>query len=259
MDTRHKYIIGTSGYSFRDWVGTFYAAGTQPKDMLANYIRNFETVEINFSFYRVPTARTMAGMVNKTPPGSRFWVKANQGTTHEGDRSVIPAFRDGIAPMVEAGKLAGVLLQFPQRFHRTVANRRYLAQVVADLRDLPLAVEFRHGSWEHPAVVAGLRERNVTLVVPDVPDLPGLFHVGAAATTRTGYLRLHSRNAGKWYAKDGTDRYDYGYSHEELTDILEAWEGLDEPMDEVYAFFNNCHHGQAAQNAEALRRILGQI
>lgn len=259
METRHKYIVGTSGYSFRDWVGTFYPAATQPKDMLANYVRNFETVEINFSFYRVPSARTLGAIASRTPPGYRFWVKANQATTHEGDRSVTAAFREGLAPMIEARKLAGVLLQFPQRFHRTVANRKFLAQVIEDLHDMPLAVEFRHGSWEHPAVLEGLRQRNVTLVVPDVPDLPGLFHSGPAATTRTGYLRLHSRNAGKWYAQDGVERYDYSYSQAELMEILEGWEGLDEPMDEVYAFFNNCHQGQAAQNAEALRRILGQI
>ena len=259
MDTKHKYIVGTSGYSFRDWVGTFYPAKTQPRDMLANYVRSFETVEINFSFYRIPTARTMAGIARKTPPGYRFWVKANQATTHEGDRSVLGAFREGLAPMIEASKLAGVLLQFPQRFHRTVANRTFLARVLADLHDLPLAVEFRHGSWEHPSVLAGLRERQVTLVVPDVPNVRGLFRVGPTATSTTGYLRLHSRNADKWYAPGGADRYDYDYSHEELTEILDAWEGLDEPMDEVYAFFNNCHRGQAARNAEALRRVLGQI
>jgi len=260
VNTRNTYVIGTSGYSFKDWVGTFYPAATRPGDMLAEYVRHFQAVEINFTFYRVPPARTIQAIADKTPEGFRFWVKANRATTHDGDRSVKGAFLDGIAPMREAGKLAGLLLQFPQRFHRTIANRKFLSGVLGDYADLPAAVEFRHASWSDPAVTKSLAQRNVTLVVPDVPALGGLYRVGlAAATTRTGYLRLHSRDASKWYGPDGTDRYDYSYSTDELAEIVRAWEDLDEPMDEVYTFFNNCHHGQAAQNAEALRRILAQI
>jgi len=259
VNAKNTYIIGTSGYSFGDWIGTFYPADTKQREMLARYVTHFETVEINFTFYRLPPPRTMDAIARKTPDGFTFWVKANQATTHEGVRGIRDDFLAGIEPMREAGKLAGLLLQFPQRFHRTISNRKYLAAVLEDYKALPRAVEFRHASWEHPSVLEGLRARGVTLAVPDVPDLPGLYHVGAAATTKTGYLRLHSRDASKWYAPDGVDRYDYGYSPQELDELVAAWEDLDEPMDEVYVFFNNCHHGQAAQNAEALRKVLGQI
>ena len=259
MNTKNTYTIGTSGYSFGDWVGTFYPPETKQRDMLAEYVRHFETVELNYTFYRMPAARTIEAIANRTPQGFRFWVKANQAITHDGERSVAEPFADGLRPMIDAGKLAGVLLQFPQRFHRTVANRKFLAAALEALRDLPLAVEFRHRSWEHPSAAGGLRDRGVTLVIPDVPDLSGLHRPEPTATTRTGYLRLHSRDASKWYGPEGVDRYDYSYSHEEMTQIVEAWEAIDEPIDEVFAFFNNCHHGQAAQNAEALRRILGQI
>ncbi len=259
MKPKRHYIVGTSGYSFADWVGTFYPPKTRSGDMLAEYVRHFETAEINFTFYRVPTARTIAAIAGKTQPGFRLWIKANQQTTHRGDRSVAEAFLDGIAPAVEAGKLAGVLLQFPQSFHRTVANRWYLGDVLADMSAVPLAVEFRHGSWAHPSVFEGLRARGATLVVPDVPEVPGLFSIPASATTATGYLRLHSRDAAKWHGPAGTDRYDYSYDERELTQLVRQWEELDEPMDEVYVFFNNCHHGQAARNAEAMRRILEQI
>lgn len=254
-----RYIIGTSGYSFADWVGPFYPPGTRSSDMLGEYVRHFEAVEINFSFYRVPTARTMAAIAGRTPPGYRMWVKANREATHNGDRGVAAAFLEGIAPVVEAGKLAGVLLQFPQRFHRTVEARRYLSDLLSDYDHLPLAAEFRHASWQHPAVLQGLRQRGVSLVVPDVPDLRGLFRSPAAATNSTGYLRLHSRDATKWYGEGATDRYDYSYDVDELSGLVAQWEAADEPMDEVYVFFNNCHHGQAAQNAEALRRILKQV
>jgi len=259
MQTKHRYIVGTSGYSFDDWVGAFYPPGTDKRDMFGLYVRSFEAVEVNYTFYRLPTARTMESLVRRSGPGFRVWVKANQATTHEGDRGVAGAFLEGIAPLAAAGRLAGVLLQFPQRFHRTAANRKYLAAALEDLRSVPLAVEFRHASWDHDSVLAGMRERNVTLAVPDVPALPGLYRRAATATTTTGYLRLHSRDAGKWYAPEGADRYDYSYSEQEIRDLLGQWEAMEGPLGQVYAFFNNCHRGQAARNAEAMRRVLGQI
>jgi len=71
-----KYLVGTSGYSFDDWVGTFYPAGTQKKDMLERYAEHFETVEVNYTYYRMPTVRTMASLARRTPEGFVFWVKA---------------------------------------------------------------------------------------------------------------------------------------------------------------------------------------
>jgi uncharacterized protein YecE (DUF72 family) len=130
--------------------------------------------------------------------------------------------------------------------------------VLDRLDAVPLAVEFRHRSWDNPSVVAGLRERNVTLVIPDAPPIHALYRPEPTATTSAGYLRLHSRNADKWYA-GGEERYDYSYSSEELAALIDQWCHLDAPVDRVFAFFNNCHGGQAAANAEAFLRLLQQI
>ena len=253
-----EYRIGTSGYSFEDWVGNFYPAGTQRREMFAHYLRAFRTVELNFTYYRMPVARTLESIAGRSGEGFTFWVKANQQTTHRQNRAVAGEFIDGLAPMIASGKLAGVLLQFPQSFHRTVANRQYLAAAIDDLSAVPLAAEFRHRSWDCPETLAGLRERSVTLAVPDAPALPDLYRPAAALTTRTGYLRLHSRNAGKWYA-GAAARYDYNYSREELTAIAHNWAELAAQADRVYAFFNNCHGGQAAANAQAFEKILEEI
>jgi uncharacterized protein YecE (DUF72 family) len=258
VETKLKYIVGTSGYSFRDWVGTFYPAGTRQGEMFGLYVNRFEAVELNFTYYRMPSADTLERIQRRSPGGFQFWVKANQQTTHEQDRSVAREFIDNLAPLQQADKLSGVLLQFPQSFHRTVANRKYLAAAVEDFASVPLAVEFRHRSWDDPAVFSALRERNVTLAIPDVPDLEGLFRPEIAATARTGYFRLHSRDAEKWYA-GAAERYNYSYSQAEMAAAIEAWERLADQMDAVHVFFNNCHGGQAAENAEAFRRILGQL
>ena len=83
MVTSAKFLVGTSGYSFRDWVGTFYPTGTRAKDMFAFYVRHFRTVEVNYTFYRMPSAATLDAMDRQTPPEFTFWVKAHQQFTHE--------------------------------------------------------------------------------------------------------------------------------------------------------------------------------
>ena len=258
MTPESKYIVGTSGYSFADWVGSFYPPGTRSGEMLDYYVKHFGVVVLNFSFYRLPAADTMFRMAKASPPGFGFWVKAFQDFTHKQDRSQCGAFLASMVPMRDAGKLAGVLMQFPQSFHRTAENRKYLASVLEDMSIVPAAVEFRHSSWDTAATLEGLRERNVTIVIPDVPDLPGLYRPAPAVTTTTGYLRLHSRNANKWHAGAAL-RYDYSYSREELNTIVDQWRDLARQVDHVYTFFNNCHGGQAAQNAEEFRKIVGQI
>lgn len=259
MPDKTKYIVGTSGYSFEDWVGAFYPPGTSRGGMFEEYAKHFDAVELNFSYYRIPAAPTLARIAAKSPAGFSFWVKANKKTTHERDRSIAGEFLEGLAPLGKTGKLAGILLQFPQSFHRTGENRKYLAGVIEDFASAPLAVEFRHFSWDHPSTGGGLRERNVALVIPDVPDLGGLYRPSAPIVTgERGYLRLHSRNPANWYT-GGARRYDYDYSQQELEGVLSEWSALESKVDRIYTFFNNCHRAQAAQNAEAFRRLMGQI
>jgi uncharacterized protein YecE (DUF72 family) len=254
MGTGAKFLVGTSGYSFRDWVGTFYPPGTRAKDMFAFYVRHFRTVEINYTFYRMPSAATLEAMARQTPPEFNFWVKAHQQFTHELELGAAKEFLEALEPMQARGQLAGVLLQYPQIFHRTVANRRALQGALEAFASVPAAVEFRHGSWDYPATFEGLRERAVTLVVPDVPDIGSLFRPKATLTSRTGYLRLHSRASAQWYV-GAAERYDYSYRDEELQALAADWSHLAEQADRIFVFFNNCRHGQAAKNARRFMEI----
>ena len=98
----------------------------------------------------------------------------------------------------------------------------------------------------------------MALVIPDVPALEGLYRPAPTATSPVAYLRLHSREAKSWYGGMAA-RYDYSYSDEELKQLVKDWAAVEAAAQRVYAFFNNCHRAQAAQNASAFRRILGQI
>ncbi len=195
--------IGTSGYSFKDWKGNFYPEKLSQQQMLPFYAERFDTVEVNYTYYRQPTEKSMAGMAAKTPPGFTFFVKAFGDFTHKGDLSGHDEFVAGIAPMQEAGKLAGLLFQFPQSFKRTTANRRYLARVTEEFAGqsaagLALAFEFRDGSWNHEDVYRSLEERGVALVCVDQPEVSTLFPRLARATSDIGYVRFHSRNGDNW-------------------------------------------------------------
>jgi len=257
---REKRIrIGTSGYSFADWVGSFYPGGTPRGRMLDEYVKHFDVVEINSTYYRVPHAAMFERMEEKTPPGFEFVVKLFRGMTHEieDDPSIYREFSESVSPLRDAGKFGGFLAQFPWKFKNDDAARRHLALVRERLGEDPLFVEFRHDSWIERPTFELLREHGIGYCAVDEPALKGLVPPVVAATTDTGYVRFHGRNARNWWGKGGGDRYDYDYSREELTEWTERLLKLEAKTGKVYAFFNNCHAGHAARNADLMLSMLG--
>ncbi len=250
--------IGTSGYSFPDWVGPYYPPGTKSREMLARYARDFDTVEINATYYRPPTEKAMAGMVERTPEGFSFFVKAHQDFTHQGDLSGSAAFRAALEPMRAAGRLSGLLFQFPQSFKNNEANRRHLAEVARAFPEETAAVEFRDSSWATEAVYRYLETLRLSLVSVDEPETSTLFPRVARATGAVGYLRFHSRDAGKWYA-GGAARYDYRYSDEELGEWLPKLRELAERASRIRVYFNNCFRARAVENARRMKELLKQV
>jgi uncharacterized protein YecE (DUF72 family) len=255
-----KIRIGTSGYSFADWVGTFYPAGTSRGRMLDEYVRHFDVVEINSSYYRVPQAKMFERMESKTPPGFEFIVKLYKGMTHEieEDPSLYRAFADAVVPLKEAGKFAGLLAQFPWKFKNEDRAQGHLRFLRKKFPDDPLFIEFRHDSWIEQATFDLLRGLDLGYCSVDEPQLKGLVPPMAVATTDTGYVRFHGRNSKNWWGKGGGDRYDYDYNGEELAQWSEKLFKLEEKVKKVYAFFNNCHAGHAANNAELMIEMLGE-
>jgi len=138
--------IGTSGYSYNDWVGPFYPAGTAKNRFLDHYAQHFGCVEVNYTYYRMPSAGTLAAMSRKTDPEFRFVVKATGELTHErtGREEAWGEFAQGVQPLVDEGKLGCILAQFPYAFKPTDENRDYLAHFRQCLSDLPLVVELRN-------------------------------------------------------------------------------------------------------------------
>jgi len=253
-----KIRVGTSGYSFADWIGPFYPEGTPRAKMLEEYVRHFDIVEINSSYYRIPTPEMFARMEAKTPAGFEFIVKLFRGMTHEieDDSKMYREFVDSVVPLKDAGKFGGFLAQFPWKFKNGKDGKAHLVELRRRLGDDPLFVEFRNDSWMKKGTFQLLRDLGVGYCSVDEPQLKGLLPPTVVATTEEGYVRLHGRNTRTWWGKGGGDRYDYDYSSDELSEWAEKMLDLEGKVKKVYAFFNNCHAGHAARNAELMIDML---
>lgn len=253
--------VGTSGFSFRDWVGPFYPPGTPPAKMLEFYARQFAAVEINSTYYRLPDPRVMEGIAERTPRTFRITVKIPSDMTHErtGKRDAFRSFLRVIEPLQRAGKFHGALAQFPFGFRNTPENRDYLRAVRDALEELDLFVEFRHESWNREETFVLLRELALGFVCVDEPALPGLFPDRVEVIGRVAYVRLHGRNATQWWTGDRHRRYDYLYSDQELREWARRIHRLSNEARDTFVFFNNCYGGSAAQNAGQMSLLLGQL
>ncbi|MDH3892071.1 MAG: DUF72 domain-containing protein [candidate division Zixibacteria bacterium] len=252
--------IGTSGYSFDDWRGRFYPEKTVKGKMLDYYVQHFRTVEINSTYYRIPHPAVMANITRKAPNGFDFMVKVPQSFTHRRSdlEDDLAKYREALSPMVESGKLAGLLAQFPYSFKFSPDGLDYLQSLRLALAEFSLFAEFRHDSWVNRTMYDRLRSDQTGYVCVDEPELPGLLKPDLFCTTKTAYVRLHGRNAQQWW-DGGPLRYDYSYSEDEMREWKERIDKLiaKKKADRVYVFFNNCHHGQAASNAVNFEAMFG--
>jgi len=256
--------VGTSGFNYSDWYGVFYPPGLDRGEMLSFYARRFDLVELDFTYYQMPSAHTLAAMAEKTPEGFLFSVKMYRDLTHRRDltgaelSSLAGRLRAALAPLAERGKLACLLAQFPWSFKATSENTEFLAALREAFSGLPLAVEFRNAEWVREDLFVFLRDFDLGFCCVDEPRLPGLFPPLARATGPVGYVRFHGRNATKWWRhSQAWERYDYLYSQAELGEWVPRIQALARETASTLVLMNNCHAGQAALNALQLRRMLG--
>jgi uncharacterized protein YecE (DUF72 family) len=260
---RCQLLIGTSGYSYAEWADAgFYPPGTKPSGMLPLYAQTFTITELNYTWYQMPKASAIARMCQHVPPHFHFAVKVTRNLSHEIEpdawRSCAAQYRDGIAPLIQSDQLAAVLLQFPPSFKRVPTNRHYLAALLDEFAELPVAVEFRHTSWANDRVYDELERRRVTLVAVDEPDLKNLFpRLDVVTNPDFFYIRFHGRNARGWRSGNMQQQFNYDYTAAELRE----WTATRIPRMAQQArrgliFFNNHVRAQAPHNA---RQLMAQL
>lgn len=258
--TTARIYIGTSGYSYRDWVGPFYPAGTRQDEMLSFYAGEFSFTEVNSTYYRLPTAKMFEGMLKKVPDHFLFTVKAFQGLTHQrGDSVKQDAGRlaEALKPLAAAGKLGALLFQFPYSFKADPSNRAYLGMLRELFPGFPLVVEFRHYSWLKKDTWDFLRSLQIGYACVDAPRLKGLPGSVAEATAPVAYVRFHGRNAATWWEhQEAWQRYHYLYTEEELREWVPKIGFLARNAERVFVAFNNHFGAQAVFNARMLQKLI---
>jgi uncharacterized protein YecE (DUF72 family) len=226
--------VGTSGYAYKEWKGTFYPAKMAESKMLEYYAARFSTVEVNYTFYRLPAAKTLEGWIPQTPDGFTFSLKATQKITHilrlRNTVELIGAFVQGAQPLAAAGRLGPILFQLPPNFK---ADLPLLDEFLASLpRALRPAVEFRHASWFTDATYQCLQARKAALCIAETEDgRPPL-----ELTADFAYFRLRKEL----------------YPEEELAawrDRFEEWRAAGR---DLYVYFKHEDKGTAPAYANAL-------
>jgi uncharacterized protein YecE (DUF72 family) len=268
-------LIGTAGFSYKDWEGVVYPADLKrrklhPLEYLAKF---FDCCEINSSFYghiRPNVGQSWCEKTAAVNPGFQFTAKLFQGFTHAPQGTAPPSpfhltvsaeeeklAREGLDSIAQQGKLGAVLIQFPVSFKNADDTRDYLFQLTAKFKDYPLVLEIRHESWNDPDILARLAEAGVGFCNIDQPRLGKSIRGTEHVTSPVGYVRLHGRNYKEWFQADNrNDRYNYLYKPKELEGWKEKIVHISRSSEKTFAITNNHYLGQAAVNALELKNML---
>jgi uncharacterized protein YecE (DUF72 family) len=252
-DARERtYHLGCSGWNYSHWRnGVFYPPRCPARLWLEYYARHFDTVEVNATFYRLPTVKAVQGWVEQTPGDFVFAVKGSRYLTHVKRLTDLgpglERFYERIEPLVRSPKLGPVLWQLPPTFRR---DDERLAGALERLtppheRAGRHCFEFRHASWFVDDVMGLLRDHGVALVIADRPQIHA-FQTHELTTDWT-YIRFHAGARGR--------RGNYSETElREWADRIRAW-----PVREAFLYFNNDWEGFAPRNAMRLRDLLGRV
>ncbi|MCA9632388.1 MAG: DUF72 domain-containing protein [Myxococcales bacterium] len=291
--------LGTAGWTDPSLIKChrFYPRGkNSPEDRLRFYATQFELVEVDATYYTLLDPRTVARWVEWTPASFRFDVKSHPVLTgHPIDiarapNDLVPALREvagdkrrlyprqvpreireeliarflaQLAPLVDAGRLGCVMLQFPPWFHATRGNARQLESLRRELGGLPLSVEFRNRSWLLPErrarVLDLLRREQLSYVIVDEPDvqLGGVPPEVLVTRPELALFRLHGHNREGWKRGSSVwERFDYLYSPAELRAWVPAVREVKQRAERVHVVFNNCVRDYAVLGAKGLAALL---
>jgi uncharacterized protein YecE (DUF72 family) len=233
-----RFWVGTSGYNYPEWRGSFYPQKMPAAKMLPYYAAAFTTVEINYTFYRAPNEKILAGWSRETPDGFRLTLKAPKRITHiarlKDCAELLQYFQRTAATL--GPKLGATLFQLPPYFRKDLAVLdRFLALLSPGSC---AAFEFRHASWMEPEVFALLRAHNIALCVADSEK----FSTPLEITASYGYFRLR----------------DEGYTPGDLSSWAGKIRTSTAACDDVYVYFKHEEAGKGPQFARLLLEALAE-
>jgi uncharacterized protein YecE (DUF72 family) len=292
--------IGTCSWTEKTLIqsGEFYPREVRTAEgRLRYYASHFDTVEVDSTYYAIPDIKNTYLWVDRTPENFIFHIKVYGALTGHGiDSKTLPKdifnllsekdkterniyvkepsllkamaekFRDTLTPLIKTNKLGVLVFQFPPWFQYRTSNLDYMLNCGELMRGLPVAIEFRHGSWLTPdrsdSVFDFLREHQLTYIAADEPQYGNLATIPflPTVTTEIAYFRFHGRNKENWLKKgiETSLRFAYLYSDDELKEFINPIFNTTRHAKSTFVMFNNCHGGFAMKNALRIRDILSE-
>ena len=248
--TAEKILLGTSGWSYKDWIGPFYTE--KDRSMLHAYAKVFKTVEIDSTFYRYPSKGTVMGWLKYSPEGFVYTAKLPKLITHEkklnlnqGIEEDLHKFVELMEPLYLSGKLGCILIQLPPKFDYKPKEMEDFFETLPT--HIKFAVEFRELSWMREETWKLLEKYKVAYTIVDEPLLPPEVHI----TSKIAYFRWHGHGTRPWY--------NYRYRPEELEPWAPKIKEAAEKVEKVYGYFNNHYHGYAVENCLQILEMLGVL
>lgn len=263
--TLDSISVGCQGWNYDDWVtgpaageGVFYPHGTRTSEMLEVYARVFKTVEVDSTFYAIPSARTIDGWTKRTPPHFTFALKLPQEITHQ--HALRPSCSEALAEFCDhasllGDKLASVLIQLPPQFEMSPENVRALRDFLPRLpREMRFSIEFRQSEWLGESIAELLEKHNVAAALVEGQWLTPerVRQMAERQTADFAYVR--------WMGARNLTRFDIVQrpQDENLHEWHQLLVRLTERVPKIYAYFSNFYEGHAPSSANRLKRLLGQ-
>jgi uncharacterized protein YecE (DUF72 family) len=256
-------LVGPAGWSYTDWEGIVYPHHKPRGFHEAAYLAQFfDTIEINTTFYSPPRAEVVKAWARRVAfnPNFKFSAKLWKRFTHERNANLQDekTFKQGLAPLMDLGRLGALLLQMPWSFRNTPENHDYLSGLVMQFMEFPLVLEVRHSSWNKPEVFEWLAGLGVGFCNIDQPVIGQSIAPSARATAPVGYVRLHGRNYENWFTSNEhpEERYNYLYSLAELEPWVARIQNIAQRAEVTIVITNNHFQGKAIANALQLISLL---
>ena len=282
--------MGTSGYHFDDWIGTFNPPrvsasrlgdlplqAREDQDRLLYYQKYFGFLEINNTFYPEPSLTYFEDLEKRSRNSIKYSVKVSREIFHSKSRNsaksreMMLRYVNAVSPLVESGRFYSFLLQLEDRHRKSPESLEYILDVssYAVRSGCDIHIEFRHRSWHEKDVLQALKDNGIGICNTEIPAVPHAFPLKAYTTTSKGYMRYSGKNLENWYPdkEQTTTRdqiesrnacYDYIYSPDEVSERVHGQIALRQKATGVAVAYNNHYNAQAVLNGIQNLKILNQ-
>lgn len=270
----NKIFVGTAGWSYQDWIGSFYPHKQSKNfDWLNFYSNYFNAVEINSTYYTYFDPKIFNGWLNKVESNADFLfaVKLHQDFTHKKKYGGIniKAVAEGLDILAEAGRLGGLLIQFPYSFLLNKENGLYLKKIIDLFPAHSKFIELRHKSWMNEKFFEFVSSNKSSLCTIDQPVIGKALEFKPILVGENLYVRLHGRNVKEWKKSTGrmgvkltyeqqSERYNYFYTPGELIEIENGIKEIFDAAKKIFVILNNHPHGNAVANALEMLHYLNE-